>query len=75
MTLITLIGHLLEYANLLRRHANKENDVAYPFAERKLSSEILSKCDEETRKFEEENAENRITQLNNLQLLKEKYLS
>lgn len=71
---IQTIAHLMEYANLLRRHAEKENVVAYPFAIRTLSDEILEKADFETRKFEEENKENRETQLKNLSILKAKYL-
>lgn len=74
LTLLGVISHVMEYANLLRRHANKENDVVYPFALRTLKQDILDKIDEETKLFEEENKLIRESQLNNLSLLKNKYL-
>lgn len=72
--LVDIIGHLMEYSNLLKRHAEKENTVVYPYALRSLPKEILEAIDLETEKFEVEYSENRETQLNNLNALKNKYL-
>lgn len=42
------------YANLLKRHIGKENEVVYPYAEKSLSPEILASVDERVRAFEEQ---------------------
>ncbi|SHO43294.1 hemerythrin domain-containing protein [Anaerocolumna xylanovorans] len=42
------------YANLLKRHIGKENEVIYPYAEKSLTSEILASVDERVKAFEEE---------------------
>lgn len=72
-TLVITISHLMEYANLLRRHASKEDSVVYTFAERKLSDEIKEKINRETKEFEEEYSNNNKTQLENLSFLQNKY--
>ncbi len=56
------------YANLLKRHIGKENEVIYPYAEKNLSEEILASVDERVRKFEAE-AEDRGVQNHCLEIL------
>lgn len=70
---IDVIGHLLEYANLLQRHASKENEVIYPFANRMLSAEIKEKVDKETDDFEIEFAKEREALLLIIEELEKKY--
>ena len=53
MVYVDIIGHLLEYANLLYRHATKENEVIYPFAIRMLPQEAKEEAEKETQVFEE----------------------
>jgi hemerythrin-like domain-containing protein len=58
------------YANLLKRHIGKENEVVYPYAEKSLSPEILASVDERVRAFEEQ-AEGEGVQKYCLELLEE----
>ena len=51
---LDLITHALSYADLLRRHAHKENNVLFPFAARSLSPEDLEKVNEASKAYEEE---------------------
>lgn len=44
----------MNYVYLLRRHATKENDVLYPFADKNLNQEVKEKIDEETKNYESE---------------------
>ncbi len=71
---LDVVGHSMEYANLLQRHAEKENLVVFPFAERELSHEDLKTVDDETIIFEDENRENREEMLAILAELKDKYM-
>lgn len=48
-----LIASTMAYVDLLRRHALKENDVLYPFAQRELTKDVLARIDEETLAYEE----------------------
>ncbi|MDO5028488.1 MAG: hemerythrin domain-containing protein [Bacillota bacterium] len=50
---LDILAHGMNYAYLLRRHANKENDVLYPFAEKNMSKERLDLVDQETKVYEE----------------------
>lgn len=50
------------YANLLKRHIGKENEVIYPYAEKSLSAEILASVDERVRAFEEQAKEQGVLQ-------------
>lgn len=43
----------MAYVYLLRRHAEKENQVLYPFAANNLSEEKLNLINEETKTYEE----------------------
>lgn len=73
---LDLISNAMAYADLLRRHIQRENDVAYPFAQRSLPADIREQLDRQTRGFEEnsENAALRESLLAHLALLERKYL-
>lgn len=51
---LDILAHGMNYVYLLRRHASKENDVLYPFAEKNLSEESKNWINEETKKLETE---------------------
>lgn len=51
---LDILTHALSYADLLRRHAHKENNVLFPFAARNLSPEDLEKVNEASKAYEEE---------------------
>ncbi len=42
-----IITNAMNYAELLRRHIDKENNVVYTFGERELSEEVKNKIEEE----------------------------
>ncbi len=65
------ITHVLGYAELLKRHALKENEVIYPFGLRSLDEKILDSVDERTKKFEEDFSADEY--LEQLEQLEEKY--
>lgn len=69
---LDIIGNSYSYMDLLKRHIFKENNVAYKYAERELSSEILNLINEECIKFEEENRLVREKYINILNKLKNK---
>lgn len=50
---LDIIGHGMAYVYLLRRHAEKENQVLYPFAEKNLSKDRLNLINKETKAYEE----------------------
>lgn len=47
----------MSYVHLLRKHATKENNVLYPFAENKLSEEAKQIVNDETERLEREKAD------------------
>lgn len=51
---LDIITHATGYAELLKRHIEKENAVVFTFAERMLSDATKAKIDEETESFERE---------------------
>lgn len=53
---LDVVTHALAYADLLRRHAGKENEVLFPFAARNLSPKELQKVNEASKAYEEEGA-------------------
>ncbi|MGN0349821.1 MAG: hemerythrin domain-containing protein [Roseburia sp.] len=53
---LDVMTHALAYVDLLQRHADKENNVLFPFALRSLSPEDLEKINEASKAFEEEGA-------------------
>lgn len=50
---LDIIGNAMGYCYLLKRHAQKEDQVVYPFARRSLSADILQKLDEEAERYGE----------------------
>lgn len=69
---LDIITHAAGYAELLARHAAKEDDVVYPFAQRGLSTEVMELVNKESRAFEE--AFDARPYLEQLEALKSKYL-
>ena len=57
---IQLICHATGYADLLKRHIDKENAVVYTFAERSLSEEDKELVNKETGIFEKEASKNKV---------------
>ncbi|MBQ1801555.1 MAG: hemerythrin domain-containing protein [Lachnobacterium sp.] len=57
---IQLICHATGYADLLKRHIDKENAVVYTFAERSLSEEDKELVNKETEIFEIEASKNKV---------------
>lgn len=51
---LDILSHGMAYVYLLRRHATKEDDVLYPFAEKNLSEESKNWINEETKALEEQ---------------------
>jgi len=49
---VDVIANAVSYTHLLIRHIDKEDNVAYPFAKRELSSETLNIIDTECDDFE-----------------------
>lgn len=70
---IDIIGNTVAYADLLKRHAEKEDNVIYKFAMRELTVELMNEVDEEINKYEKDNKETRERYLNLLSSLENKY--
>jgi len=51
---VDVIANAISYTHLLNRHIDKEDNVAYPYAKRGLSSESLIKINNECDDFEKE---------------------
>lgn len=54
---IEIIANAVGYANLLKRHIDKEDEIIYTYAKEKLSGDILESVDLRTKKFEDEATE------------------
>ncbi len=63
---LEIISNASGYANLLRRHIDKEDSVVYTFAERSLSEQLKAQIDSETKEFEKKSEKEGI---------QEKYIS
>ncbi|MBA5851525.1 hemerythrin domain-containing protein [Clostridium sp. cel8] len=72
---LDVIANAISYTHLLYRHIDKENDVVYPFARRKLCKETLDKVNDECHTFEDqmEKIGNQNKYIDILQILEEKY--
>ncbi|MBU5454471.1 hemerythrin domain-containing protein [Caproiciproducens sp. MSJ-32] len=72
---LDVIANAISYTHLLSRHIDKEDNVAYPFARRKLCKETLNKVNMECNTFEEEKSrvgvQNKYVEM--LELLEKKY--
>ncbi|HKM35517.1 MAG TPA: hemerythrin domain-containing protein [Lachnospiraceae bacterium] len=60
MEKLNIISNAAGYANLLTRHIDKEDSVAYTYAERALDKKTLEYVNDETRKIEREAEENNV---------------
>lgn len=73
---IDVIANAVSYTNLLNRHIDKENNIAYPFAQKNLCSETIDminrECEEFETKMEAVNVQNDY--INLLEELESKYL-
>ncbi|URZ05530.1 hypothetical protein CLROS_008560 [Clostridium felsineum] len=72
---IDVIANAVGYANLLNRHIEREDTVAYSFARRSLSEETLNKINNECTEFEEETSRAKIQEkyIGILETLEKKY--
>lgn len=72
---LDIIANAISYTHLLYRHIDKEDNVVYTFAKRKLCEETLNKINLECNTFEEEmntmGVQKKYIQI--LELLEEKY--
>ena len=73
---LDVIANAISYTHLLYRHIDKEDNVAYPFAQRALSSDTLISFDQDTLVFEEktmnEGVQNKYLKV--LESLERKYM-
>jgi hemerythrin-like domain-containing protein len=53
---VDVIANAVSYTNLLNRHIDKEDNVAYPFGRRQLSEDVLNRINDECSSFEKEAA-------------------
>lgn len=51
---LDVIANAISYTHLLTRHIDKEDKVAYPFAEKHLAKETLERLDQECVQFEQD---------------------
>jgi len=51
---LQIIANVTAYANLLKRHSNKENELVFPYAEQALSEEDQRMIDKESKRIEAE---------------------
>lgn len=72
---LNILTEAMGYANLLKRHIDKEDQVVYTYAEKNLPQDILQSVDERVAVFEAEAAKNDVQQtyLQILKTLSEKY--
>lgn len=67
MSRLDIIANAIGYAQLLRRHIDKEDSVIYPFARKCLPKDIMDKVNQETVDFEkaalDSNTKNHYEQL------------
>lgn len=72
---LDIIANAISYTDLLTRHADKEDNVIYKFAERELNKEILDIIDKECVNYEDENTTVRDENIKILEDLEKKYLN
>lgn len=73
---LDVIANAISYTHLLFRHIDKEDNVAYPFAQRTLREETLDSFDKDTEEFEKKTMKEGIQDkyLKLLESLERKYL-
>lgn len=57
---LEIVANVVGYANLLKRHIGKEDELIYKFAEEKLPKDVLISVDERTKMFEDDATEKKI---------------
>lgn len=57
---LDVIANAISYTQLLTRHIDKEDNVAYPFAKRSLSQETIGKINSECEKFEKDMEDEKV---------------
>lgn len=72
---LDIIANAISYTDLLTRHADKEDNVIYKFAERELNKDILDIIDKECVNYEDENTTVRDENIKILENLEKKYLN
>lgn len=72
---LDIIANAISYTDLLTRHADKEDNVIYKFAERELNKDILDIIDKECANYEDENTTVRDENIKILEDLEKKYLN
>lgn len=70
---LELIGHLMSYRSLLERHADKENKVLYPFAQKNLPMDVQEELDDMTHAYEEKNESKRVKYVSIIEKFNLKY--
>ncbi len=72
---VDVIANAVSYTHLLYRHIDKEDNVAYPFAKRELSSDTIGKIDAECDDFEKEMEKSGVQDkyIKSLEILERKY--
>lgn len=73
---VDVIANAVSYTHLLNRHIDKENNIAYPFAQKNLSEDTINKIDRECEEFEEKTEYKNIPKeyIGILEELEKKYL-
>lgn len=73
---VDVIANAISYTHLLKRHIDKEDNAAYPFAKRGLSEEMLNTINRECEAFEKEQEEKGIAEkyMEILNRLEQKYI-
>ena len=69
---VDIVGSAMSYAKLLTRHIEKENNVAYKFAERSLKEDTIKTLNEECERFEKEDKYHKAKYINILEELEKK---
>lgn len=72
---LDIIANAISYTDLLTRHADKEDNVIYKFAQRELNKDILDIIDKECVNYEDENTTVRDENIKILEDLEKKYLN
>lgn len=72
---LDIIANAISYTDLLRRHADKEDNVIYKFAQRELDKDILNIIDKECVNYESANISVKDENIKILENLENKYLN
>lgn len=72
---LDIIANAISYTDLLTRHADKEDNVIYKFAQRELNKDILDIIDKECVNYEDKNTTVRDENIKILEDLEKKYLN